>query len=348
MRSPSAEALSARSPAASRSAQRCASWVARSTSGSSAPSISEVLPRELHELARHGVHPVHGDQAARGRRPGVRRDVVAQGQVLQLETQAGQRGAQQVGGALGEVPLATQPVLQLAGAGAQRLGDRPGLRDAGARQVEVEAAAAQRLGGDRELAERRGERPGDEVADQAGQHRDHQEQHPDRPQVAAEDVANHRRGLADRDRAIRHRRGRGRVRAGAPGGRVGVVRRAEHDDRRPVVGVYWSRSSAPTSPLRNARSTGSSPARRCGDQLGDQHRLLAHVRGLLLADQVAQHVGPDRAGAEQEQRGEQDEGDGEPVTHRWVRLRGGNPRLERPRPARSPRRPRASASAGRS
>ena len=39
---------------------------------------------------------------------------------------------------------AAQPVLELAGAGEQRLRDRPGLRDPGAGQVEVEAAAAQR------------------------------------------------------------------------------------------------------------------------------------------------------------------------------------------------------------
>ena len=69
-------------------------------------------------------------------------------------------------------------------------------------QVEVEPAAAERRRGDREPLERRGQRGGDQEAGHAGDHGDQQEERGDRADVAADDVADHRRGLADGDRAV--------------------------------------------------------------------------------------------------------------------------------------------------
>ena len=158
---------------------------------------------ELDQLAGDGVHLVDAGQAAPGGRLRVLGQVVAQGQVLELQPQPGQRGAQHVRGVLGEVPLAVQPVLELAGAGAQRLGDRPRLGDPGraagrgrsgpgrARRRRRRAAGTARTGPRRD---RKPDQPGERPRS-AGTATS------DRADVAADDVADHRRRLADRDRA---------------------------------------------------------------------------------------------------------------------------------------------------
>ena len=143
-------ASASRSRAASRSAQRWASWVARSTRGSSAPSTSEAARARAATSS-----PATASTSSTPARPraAVSRasvgHVVAQGQVLELETQAGQRGAQHVRGVLGEVALAAHPVLQLAGAGRAAPGRSPGPRGSGS------AAGRGRSGRDRAPRRRR-------------------------------------------------------------------------------------------------------------------------------------------------------------------------------------------------
>ena len=233
-----------------------------------------------------------------------------------------------MGGVLGELLLAREPLLQPARAAVQGLADRAHLRHPVARQVEVEAAAAEQLGGHRELAERRGQQtatsgsrpPPRRSRPAAGAARSSARSSPTRSSIDA-------RPTGERQRP--------RPRPGSPRRRevlavvaLGDVVALDRDPRAadlleldPLVGLDEVGE-------HRLASTGS-PSSRCACTSGRDDRRTLLARGPPPAAAGASGV-QERASRtrEQQRHREGDERDRQPVTHETTVSRSGGRALE--------------------
>ena len=307
--------------------------------------------RQRDQVAGNGVHGVDpADRAGRGL-PYVGGYVVALEQLLQLEPEAGEGGAQHVRGVLGERLLRGQALLELAGRGEQRLADRLRLRDVGTRQVEVEPAAAELFGRPGELTERRRQPSGDHVADQGRDQADQQHQEAQRALVAAGEPVEHGPRLRHGQRTVaRVDRRRDRVL-----GMLVVERLALHDDRRRRP---RRRTRAGRTSRRSPRGRRGPPAHRAARAARQRapaswHRRAAHGSRGCAAGCTRCSCGSTRHRTAATRSGRRTRPSGEHARVTPARLsrtdcpRGGTRLRAPPQPSPGPRRSRASGAAGR-